>query len=275
MPSTDQEIIPIIIAGTAILLMLGMFIVSFLFFYQRKHNNHIAEKKSLKAAFDQELLKTRIEIQEDTLTHISREIHDNITQVLSFVKLNLGMIEQPDENTKIKLAESRELVSQTINDLRNLSKSMSFEQITMLGLVKTIGIEAERVNKSGLIIMELQVEGEPFSLGEQHELVLFRIFQEALNNTLKHSGAKQLKISLQYSDELFNLTLEDNGAGFSTGLQDGKGGAGLRNMANRAALIGGEAIIESSPGKGCSIKVSLNPLQLQQYNDATPADRSG
>jgi len=57
MPSTDQEIIPIIIAGTAILLMLGMFIVSFLFFYQRKHNNHIAEKKSLKAAFDQELLK--------------------------------------------------------------------------------------------------------------------------------------------------------------------------------------------------------------------------
>jgi signal transduction histidine kinase len=272
MPSTDQEIIPIIIAGTAILLMLGMFIVSFLFFYQRKHNNHIAEKKSLK---DQELLKTRIEIQEDTLTHISREIHDNITQVLSFVKLNLGMIEQPDENTKIKLAESRELVSQTINDLRNLSKSMSFEQIAMLGLVKTIGIEAERVNKSGLIIMELQVEGEPFSLGEQHELVLFRIFQEALNNTLKHSGAKQLKISLQYSNELFNLTLEDNGAGFSTLMQDGKSGAGLRNMANRAALIGGVATIESSPGNGCSIKVSLNPLQLQQYNDATPADRSG
>jgi signal transduction histidine kinase len=189
--------------------------------------------------------------------------------------LNLGMIDGLDDAAKNKVIESRELVAQTINDLRNLSRSLSFEHIMQLGLVKTIGIETDRLNNSGLINIVLNINGDVYSLGEQRELVLFRIFQEALNNTLKHSGAKQLKISLQYSEKLFNLTLEDNGAGFSTGLQDGKGGAGLRNMANRAALIGGVAIIESSPGKGCSIKVSLNPLQLQQYNDATPADRFG
>jgi len=239
------------------LLMLGIFIISFLFFYQRKHNNHLSEKESLKAAFDQELLKTRIEIQEDTLTYVSREIHDNITQVLSFVKLNLGMVDEMNENTKTKISESRELISQTIDDLRNLSKSMSFEQIAMLGLVKTIKIEADRVNKSGLLNMELQVKGDPISLGEQRELVLFRIFQEALNNTLKYSAAKHLQISLQYSIKLFNLTLKDDGVGFSIDELGSNSGAGLKNMRNRATLIGAIANIDSSPGEGCSIKVSL------------------
>jgi len=275
MSSEDQLIIPIIIAGTAMLLMLGMFIVGFLFFYQRKHNNHLTEKESLKAAFDKELLKTRIEIQEDTLSHISREIHDNITQVLSFVKLNLSMIDQPDEDIKSKLTESRELVAQTINDLRNLSKSMSFEQIEIMGLVKTIEIEAERVNKSGLIIIEIIVEGEVFSLGEQYELVLFRIFQEALNNTLKYSAAKHLKINLQYSIKLFNLTLTDDGVGFSVDEIGNNSGAGLRNMRNRAALIGAEAHIISARGEGCSIKISLNLLKQVLNSDGTPANSFG
>lgn len=275
MPSQDQHLIPIIIAGTAMLLMLGMFIVSFLFFYQRKHNNYLSEKESLKAAFDKELLKTRIEIQEDTLSHISREIHDNITQVLSFVKLNLSMIDQPDEDIKRKLTESRELVAQTINDLRNLSKSMSFEQIEIMGLVKTIEIEAERVNKSGLIIIEMNLEGKEFSLGEQYELVLFRIFQEALNNTLKYSAAKHLKISLQYSIKLFNLTLTDDGVGFSVDEIGNNSGAGLRNMRNRAALIGAEADIISAPGEGCSIKISLNLLKQVLNSDGTPANSFG
>jgi signal transduction histidine kinase len=271
----DKDIGNLIIITTLIFLIAPAFILLYIFIYNQRKKRHIEEKENLQSAFRQELLKTQIEVQEQTLTNISREIHDNITQVLSFVKLNLGMIDGLDDAAKNKVIESRELVAQTINDLRNLSRSLSFEHIMQLGLVKTIGIETDRLNNSGLINIVLNINGDVYSLGEQRELVLFRIFQEALNNTLKHSGAKQLKISLQYSEKLFNLTLEDNGAGFSTGLQDGKGGAGLRNMANRAALIGGVAIIESSPGKGCSIKVSLNPLQLQQYNDATPADRSG
>jgi len=271
----DKDIGNLIIITTLIFLIAPAFILLYIFIYNQRKKRHIKEKESLRSAFRQELLKTQIEVQEQTLTNISREIHDNITQVLSFVKLNLSMIDGLDDKAKNKVIESRELVAQSINDLRNLSRSLSFEHIMQLGLVKTIGIEADRLNNSGVINILLTIDGDVYSLGEQRELVLFRIFQEALNNTLKHSEAKQLKISLQYSAELFNLTLEDNGAGFSTVMQDGKGGAGLRNMANRAALVGGVATIESSPGNGCTIKVSLNPLQLQQFNDVTPADRFG
>ncbi len=173
-----------------------------------------------------------------------------------------------------KIDESRELVAQVINDLRDLSKSLSYEHIMQLGLVKTI----EYWSRKGLITAAiinalLLIEGDIYSLGEQCELVLFRIFQEGLNNTLKHSGAKDLKISLQYGAGLFNLTLEDNGVGFSPQVIDKNKGSGLKNMENRAALIGALATINSSPGKGCCIKVTLNPLEQQIYIDGTHPDR--
>lgn len=201
-------------------------------------------------------------MQEDTLHHISQEIHDNITQVLSFVKLNLALTENlSEQNIQARIKESRELIAQTIYDLRDLSKSLSFEHISTLGLVKTVEMEADRFNKSGIIAVDVKITGDWYSLGEQRELLLFRILQESINNTIKHANAKQLKISLQYSEQLFNLTVEDDGAGFSTDVLKRKSGLGLKNMENRAALIGGTIIIDSSPGKGCLIKISLTPLK--------------
>ena len=234
------------------------------------------EQAELRSQFSQEILKARLEIQEETQTHISREIHDNITQVLSFVKLNLAMIVNADEKLKNeKINENRELVSQVITDLRDLSKSLSFEHITKLGLVKTIETEVIRINKSGILAAEIVVDGDVYALGEQRELVLFRIFQEALNNTLKYSGARLLKIGLQYRPEMFNLSLLDDGIGFSIQSPDNLKGAGLRNMKSRATIIGAKATINSTPGKGCKINICLNPLQQHIYADGTNSNRVG
>lgn len=265
-----NEIYVVIIAGTVMLLLLGMFIISFLFFYQRKRNNYIVEQKQLQAAFRQEILKAQVEMQEQTLANVSREIHDNITQVLSFVKLTLGITSKNLEgDTRSKIDETRELVAQTITDLRDLSKSLSFDHISAMGLSGIIEEEVEKIRKSGLVEVAFSLEGNVYSLGEQHELVLFRIFQEALNNSFKHSGASHMKINLQYQPDLFNLTLEDDGSGFSIQTLDNKGGSGLRNIENRAALIGGTATIESAPGEGCRVAVTLNPLKLQLYTDGS------
>jgi signal transduction histidine kinase len=271
----NKDIGTLVIITTLIFLIAPAFILLYIFIYNQRKKRHIEEKEQLKSTFQKELLKTQIEVQEQTLTNISREIHDNITQVLSFVKLNLGMIDNGDEGIQNKINESRELVAQAITDLRNLSKSLSFEHIVNLGLVKTIELEADRINNSGLINTIFIVDGDEYSLGQQRELVLFRIFQEALNNTLKYSGAKHLKINLQYSEVLFNLTLEDDGAGFSPGLLHDNLGAGLKNIKNRAFLVGATANIDSSPGEGCRITVTLNPFEQQLYDDGSPADRSG
>ena len=90
-------------------------------------------------------------------------------------------------------------------------------------------------------------------------MVLFRIFQESINNALKHSAASQLKVSLDYYEHLFNLTIHDNGKGFSAKEQLNSG-SGLRNIVNRAALIGAIAVIDSEPGKGCCIKIAIDHL---------------
>jgi signal transduction histidine kinase len=272
----DEEVILILIAGTAMLMMLGVFIVSFLLIYQRKQNKNLLEKEYLKSSFQQELLKTRMEIQEETLNYVSRELHDNVTQVLSFVKLNLGVLgKNLDGNEKIKINDNRELIAQSISDLRNLSKSLSFEHISAIGLVKTLEMEADRINRSGIINLLLLVEGVIYPLGEQRELVLFRIFQEALNNALKHAQAANFKISLYYKEQMFNLTIEDDGVGFQPELLNDKSGSGLRNIINRAALIGAEAVINSEPGNGCNIKLSLNPLVQETYANGTYSNSPG
>jgi signal transduction histidine kinase len=276
MQKTNQQIIATIIVIVILLIIIAVVVLLLTLYYTNTKKRLLKESKLKEANYKQELLKTQVEIQEETLTHISREIHDNISQVLSFVKLNLALtdgLSAADQQKKI--LESRELVAQAINDLRHLSKSLSFEHIMQLGLIKTLEIEVERINNSGLINIELNINGEVYPLGEQRELVLFRIFQEALNNTLKHADAKQLKISLQYSDDLFNLTVEDDGAGFLTGDLTDKSGSGLKNMRSRATLIGAATIIKSAPGEGCFILVSLNPLQKQLYADGNFPNSTG
>ncbi|MDR3696767.1 ATP-binding protein [Mucilaginibacter sp.] len=269
--------IPILVLSTAALFAsIAGFIIYFIVLYRNRQLKNQQEQEHLQSIFRQEVLKARIEMQEQTLNHVSREIHDNITQVLSFVKLDLAMIGIADDKQKqIKINESRDLIAQAINDLKDLSKSLSFEHITKLGLLKTIEMEVNRLNKSGIVKAEITTDGEMAGLGEQRELVLFRIFQEAVNNMLKHAGATHFKISLQYYPELFNLTLEDDGIGFSDEVSGKGDGAGLRNMENRAALIGAIAKINSAPGKGCVIKVSLNPLQQQLYIDEDHSNSIG
>jgi signal transduction histidine kinase len=264
----------LVLSATLLFATIIGFIIYFIVLYRNRQLKNKQEQDEREAAYRQELLQTQIEIQEQTLEYISKEIHDNITQILSFVKLSLASVGNSlDDSKKAKINESRELVAQTITDLRDLSKSLSFEHIAQIGLVKTIEKEVDKVNKSGLVKTSLLTEGQMYSLGEQRELVLFRIYQEAINNALKYSGAKHFKITLQYQADLFNLTLEDDGAGFSPGLLNNKNGSGLRNMENRASLIGGKAIIDSAPGNGCRIHVSLNPFK-QLFSDGRPHPNS-
>src|ERR1700748_1857793 len=129
----NNNIATLVVITVLIFLLAPVSILLYIYIYNKRKKKLIEEKEQLKSTFQKELLKTQIEVQEQTLNNISREIHDNITQVLSFVKLNLGLIEDTDNDTKSKIAESRELVARSINDLRNLSKSMSFEHIAQLG----------------------------------------------------------------------------------------------------------------------------------------------
>ncbi|GAB3922750.1 hypothetical protein GCM10028827_08200 [Mucilaginibacter myungsuensis] len=271
MGAPGEENILLIVAGTSMFLLLGIFIVSFLFFYQRKRIIHITERDQMKAAYSQEILTTQIEVQDQTLNYISQELHDNIGQVLSFIKLNLGTTPSLDEEKKQrKIDESRDLLAQVIMDLRDLSKSLSFQQIKQYGLFRAMELEVDRVNKSGLMKIDIAIDGDPYPLGEQRELVLFRIFQESMNNALKYAHAINFNISLKYSRDLFNLTMADNGVGFDADIAGGKNGSGLKNIEHRASLIGAKASLTTAPGEGCIVKIDLDPVKQLNLDGTYP-----
>lgn len=258
----NSEIIIAIIAGTSILILLGSFIIGFSRLYKKRLLISQVEKQVLESRFRQELLQTQIEIQEQTFKNISQEIHDNIGQALTLAKLNLNTLgAELDEAPMQKIITSKEIISKAINDLRDIGRSLNTDYIADMGLLKALEYELGLISKSSGIKTELHTEGEPFRMDQQKELILFRIVQEALNNTMKHARAKTIKASIHFQADKLELSIADDGKGFVLPEEKKENqpatGLGLRNMQNRAKLIGTTFSINSSPGDGTVINISL------------------
>ena len=241
-----------------------VFFILFVFFYGRvmeRQNKLLLQEQELRNQYEETLLQTQLEIQEQTLKTISEEIHDNIGQALSLAKLKLNTLkyDQPDLLVE-KINDSRELVSKAIRDLRDLSRSLNTDSIASMGLVRAIELELELFRKSGFQTT-LYTEGEIRKMEPQQELILFRIVQESLNNIIKHAEAKTIRVTALYTADELDLQVEDDGKGADPSQLDMDGNSykslGLRNMSNRAGMIGGTFSINSVPGNGTIIKLNI------------------
>jgi two-component system NarL family sensor kinase len=264
MQKKSMDIMLAEIAGTRslfmALLLLSAIALLLFFLYRRRHSKWLLERQQLKLSYEQELLKARLEIQEQTFRNISQEIHDNIGQVLSLAKLNISTMENAQPAIlKQKIDDSKNLVSKAIHDLSNLSRGLSTDYIADLGLPRAIEHELEMIKKSGDYETLFQSEGSPYILDKQKELIIYRILQETLNNIIKHSVARKIIIYLLYRPEEFKLIITDNGIGFDlTPLNDNtSSGLGIRNMHNRAQLIGAGFLISSTLEKGTSVSITV------------------
>ena len=240
-----------------------LFFFFFLFFRNvlRKQNAMLLREQQLQSQYQQTLLQTQLEIQEQTFKNISQEIHDNIGQALTLAKLNLNTMPPASEGIQEKIGTTKELVSKAIVDLRDLSRSLNTDYVTDIGLQKAIEYEMGLISKSSNIITNMQIEGDPFRMDKQKELILFRITQEVLNNTIKHAGATAIHAIIKYGSKEFLLTVTDNGKGFlmadAQSENQNSSGLGLRNMDNRAKLIGATFSMSSLPEKGTEVKIIL------------------
>ena len=258
-----NEVIVFILIGSFFVLFLATIIIFAIIRYNNRQKKHIQEKQLMKTQFQQELLQTQLEIQEQTLKTISEEIHDNVGQVLSLVKLNLNTIVNiNDEKAQLKIESTKNLVSKAINDLRELSRSLHGERIGEIGLQEAIENELKIIQNTGQFKTELNITGQVYTQNPQKEMVLFRIVQEALHNAVKHANATNLKVVMNYSAANFTLTISDDGTGFlADQLLTSQTGIGLKSMRNRAALIGGEFSLQSSKNNGTSISIELPNLK--------------
>lgn len=211
-----------------------------------------------KSVFRQELAKAQLEIKEQTLRDIAYELHDNLGQVASLIKINLNTLQLSDyEKSTQKIEDTKELVRQLILDLKSLSISLNSDRVVQLGFFKIVEQEVERLNKLGQLRVELTQEGPAPIINSNTTVILYRMVQELLNNILKHSAASQVTISLVASKNYFTLVIFDNGTGFDLTEKLKSGGSGLLNLQGRAKLIGADLSIKSTPGEGTQVRIEL------------------
>jgi two-component system, NarL family, sensor kinase len=258
----NQELYFVTIIGIVLGLLLVGFIVTILFLYQKRQRRQEEEIISIKDKYEKESLVAQLEIQENTLKFIAQELHDNIGQLLSVVKLTLSGLPLEKEHKAYDLLQnSREVLHKAASDLSNLTKSLHTDRIKDLGLVESVRFELETINKAGLLKANFIEEGYEYPFDDQKAIFLFRIFQESLNNILKHAEATELNVTLIYTDETFTMCIEDNGVGFSVEEKRNNAipgsGVGLKSLYNRSGFIGAEISIDSKPGDGTSILIKL------------------
>ena len=252
----EESLTTLILLGTIIVIFFVAFVVMLSYLFTTKKNKLIQEKQLMKTQFEQELLQTQIEIQSQTLQTISQEIHDNVGQVLSLAKLNLGTIEVPENTSnQTKINDTKQLVSKAINDLRDLSRSLYGNKIAELGLADAIDNELRILQNSGQFKTSFKKTGEPFKLEPQKEMVVYRMLQESLNNAIKHSKAQNIDVILKYETGGFRLSMTDDGIGFD--LQNNVRGHGLNNIETRIKAVGGSVDFDTMPNAGFRTVVEI------------------
>ena len=258
---TESYKIEQIVAGIIVTLIVLLIAVTFIFIlvtYSNKRKKiFIQEKQNLQLLFNEQLLQSKIEMQEQTFNSISREIHDNVGQVLSLAKVQLNIMEQGDTLNRPLLIDLKDSVSKAMLDLRDIAKSLNTDRIKVSNLSEMTNHELQRIGRLGIIKTFFLASGKEQPIDDQKKLIVFRMIQESLQNIMKHANAKTIEVNFTYDAQTLKCQIKDNGAGFDPTLINGKDGLGLQNMISRAALIGGRCSIDTVINEGTTITIIL------------------
>ncbi len=207
--------------------------------------------------------------QEEERTRLARELHDDTIQAVVALKHRLQLAQKVvrDHHGRLRLKELEVLAEQTIENLRRLTRALRPIYLEDLGLVTALEMLAREIAQNSALTVRFQMMGQERRLPPEVELSLYRVAQEALNNVVKHSRATCADLSVHYADAEITLVISDNGQGFVAPVSPTEfarhGHFGLLGMQERAALIGARFAIETAPGQGTRVKLSLSyPAEL-------------
>lgn len=199
--------------------------------------------------------------QEKERRKFAHELHDDITQRLAALSIEAGMLEREFRDSPEPLGEKlkgiRKELMKLSGDIHSLSRQLHPSILDDLGLPEAMRAECARFSRHEGITVSYESEDVPRDLPGDVKLCLYRVLQEGLRNVAKHAGATRIRVRLAGESGALRFTLEDNGVGFSP---EGKGrytGLGLISMRERVHLIGGDFLLESNPGKGAVIRVTV------------------
>lgn len=258
MKQEASNIILLVAVGSAGMIAMAISIISFVIYYQKRMLQNKIATQELESGYQKQLLLTTIESQEKERKRIASDLHDGVGAMLSAAKLNLNMLRSgaiPKEELTDALGETKEMIDETIETVRRISKDLLPSSLDVFGLSKAVQELCEKLNNPKTKVI-FEVRNEEFALSKQQELLIFRMIQELINNALKHAEASKISVRINWKQPL-TITVQDDGKGFNPEEIRGdiKRGVGLYSIENRASLIGGEVIFESEPGEGATINI--------------------
>lgn len=199
-----------------------------------------------------------ISVREEERAHIAREIHDELGQVLTGIKMEVGWLQKRLKEPALleKCDSMAKLIDSTVQTVRKIATGLRPEMLDDMGLVAAVGWQAKEFQKRTGIRCRAKLPPEA-KYDLEISTCVFRIFQEILTNVARHARATRVDVELSVTEDRFNLEVVDNGVGIAEADLNGRKSLGLLGMQERAMLFGGEVGITGIPGQGTRVSVSI------------------
>ena len=202
-----------------------------------------------------ELSRRLIRAHEDERALLARELHDDVTQRLAVLAIDVGRAElaAPHAAQADAMRSVREQLVRLSEDIHSLAYQLHPSILEELGLVEALRAECERRTRQGRLTVTMDLEALPAALGKEAQLCLFRVAQEALNNAARHAAVSAVTVTLRRADAGVLLAVRDEGVGFDPARPGPSHSLGLAGMRERVNLVNGALDIETAPGRGTTI----------------------
>ena len=258
-----SEVLLIVIGSSIIIFLLAGTIIFALLVSQKRKFLYAKQITDIQHNFEQEVLKTQVETHVQTLETISQELHDNVGTMVSIAIVHLKTFTQSNAAGTFDsagLTESQSILEEALDVLRDISRSINPDNISRHGLTHAFTNEIELIRRTKSLNATYDITGDEFQIPVQHQVIIFRIVQEAVNNILKHANASQLALIADFREPKLNVTIRDNGKGFQLAetVSGRSKSSGLINMKKRASIINGTLDITSEKDQGTEIRFSYS-----------------
>jgi two-component system NarL family sensor kinase len=257
-----QLYLVIAVAIVAIMLMAGA-IILFVVFYQKRMITEQLKRQALEFDYQQKMLQAELESQETERRKVAEDLHDSIGGMLSTIRVGMFSLAKllPDPRA---MEETKQMLDDTITSVRRISRDLMPSTLEKFGLVEAVKEICERFQSTSRIPIHFHGSNDVPLIDQQRQLMIYRIVQELLNNSIKHAKASQINVTLNATEHDIKLIVEDDGVGFDAVFQQsdssaGKG-LGLFNIQNRAKILGGQLEFLKNGEKGSKTVLTTSTL---------------
>jgi two-component system, NarL family, sensor histidine kinase UhpB len=197
-----------------------------------------------------------LDAQEDERARVARDLHDEVNQSLTGLLLHLEAARRDAPPDLVpELTETKALASRAMDELLSVARQLRPTALDDLGLTAALAAHVADLERRTGIETSFEAVDDASGIDPESQLVLYRVAQEALSNAARHAGAEHIRVRVRRAGPRVELTVSDDGRGFS--FDDAEGGLGIAGMRERALLVGGEVEIESRPGTGTTVRLTV------------------